>query len=122
MSTPLLSSAEQAQAAAQVWELILSSGQTGILLRKQEGENLYGTDESQFTEVCSFPLELNRTPPADLAKKIDATASVLPELDIRATDRVRSVGIEYRVQTVVDESLFGVVTHKTLELVRLNVG
>lgn len=122
MSTPLLSSAEQAQAAALVRELITSSGQTAVLLRKQEGENLYGTDEGQFTEVCSFPLELNQTPPVDLAKKVDATASVFPELDVRATDRVRSVGIEYRVQTVVDESLFGVVTHKTLELVRLNVG
>lgn len=122
MSTPLLSSAEQAEAAAQVRELITSSGQTAVLLRKQEGENLYGTDEAQFAETCAFPLELKQTPPADLAKKIDATASVLPELDVRATDRVRSAGIEYRVQTVVEESLFGVVTHKTLELVRLNVG
>ncbi len=122
MSTPLLSSAEQAQAAAQVQELIISSGQTAVLLRKQEGENLYGTDEGQFAELCSFPLEMNRTPPAELAKRIDATASVLPELDVRATDRVRAAGVEYRVQTVVEESLFGVVTHKTLELVRLNVG
>ena len=122
MSTPLLSSAEQAQAAEQVRELITSSGQTAVLLRKQEGENLYGTDEGQFAEICSFPLELNRTPPVDLAKKIDAMASVLPELDVCATDRVRSAGIEYRIQTVVEESLFGVVTHTTLELVRLNVG
>lgn len=122
MSTPLLSSAEQAQAAAQVRELITSSGQAAVLLRKQEGENLYGTDEGQFAEVCSFPLELNQTPPTDLAKRIDAAASVLPELDVRATDRVRSAGTEYRVQTVVNELLFGVVTHKTLELVRLNVG
>ena len=122
MSTPLLSSAEQAQAASQVRELITSSGQTAVLLRKQEGENLYGTDEGQFAEICSFPLELNQTPPADLAKRIDATASVLPELDVRGTDRVHFAGIEYRVQTVVEESLFGVVTHKTLELVKLNVG
>lgn len=122
MSTPLLSSAEQAQAAAQVRELITSSGQTAILLRKLEGENLYGTDEDQFAEVCSFPLDPNLTPLVDLTKKIDGAASVLPELDVRATDRVRLAGIEYRVQTVVEESLFGVVTHKTLELVRLNVG
>jgi len=122
LSTPLLSSAEQALAAAQVRELIMSSGQTGVLLRKQDVENLYGTDEGQFDEIGSFQMEMNRTPPVDLVKKTDATASVLPELDVRVTDRVRSVGVEYRVQTVVEESLFGVVTHKTLELVRLNVG
>lgn len=119
MPGSLLSRCEQAQAVAQIRDMITSSSQTAVLLRKQEGENLYGTDEGEFAEVCSFPIELNQTPPTDLAKKIDARASVLPELDARATDRIHSAGVEYRIQTVVEESLFGIMTHKTLDLVLL---
>lgn len=120
MSGSLLTQAEQVAAIAQVRELITSSGQTAVLLRKQDGENLYGTDEGTFAEVCTFSLEMNETPPVDLAKKADAKASVLPELDVRVMDRVRFRTTEYRVQVVVDESLFGALTHKTLELVKLH--
>ena len=59
----LLSDVEKAAAAADVRELITSSGQTATLLRKQTGENLYGSDEGDFVEVCTFPLELSETPP-----------------------------------------------------------
>lgn len=120
MPGQLLSPGEQAQAVTQVRELIESSGQTAVLLRKQDGENLYGTDEGTFVEICTFPLEMNATPPIDLAKKADATASVLPELDVRACDRVRFGITEYRVQAVMNESLFGALTHKALELVELH--
>ena len=120
MSGSLLSQGERAQAVAQVRELITSSGQTAILLRKQEEESLYGTDEGTFAEVCIFPLEINETPPVDLAKKMDAKGSVLPELDIRVTDRVRYGVTEYRIQAVIQESLFGALTHRTLELVELH--
>ena len=68
----------------------------------------------------SFKLEFIRTPPKDLAKQVDALASVLPELDVRVEDRVRFAGCDYRVQTVVPQSLFGIVTHAVLELVRLH--
>ncbi len=116
----LLSDVEKAAAAGDVRELITSSGQTATLLRKQAGESLYGSDEGEFAEVCSFPLELSETPPVDIAKRADATASVLPELDARVEDRVRFDGRDFRVQTVAPQSLFGVVTHKVLELVRLH--
>lgn len=116
----LLSDVERAAAAADVRELIASSGQTATLLRKQVGESLYGSDEGEFAEVCSFPLELTETPPVDIAKRADAAASVLPELDARVEDRVRFDGRDFRVQTVAPQSLFGVVTHKVLELVVLH--
>lgn len=116
----LLSDVEKAAAAADVRELITSSGQTATLLRKQVGESLYGSDEGEFAEVCSFPFELSETPPKDLAKQIDAVASVLPELDVRVEDRVRFDGRDFRVQTVAPQSLFGVLTHKVLELVVLH--
>ena len=120
MPRSLLSEHEKIEAALVIRELIVSSDQTAILLRKDAGESLYGADEGVFAEVCTFPLEMNETPPTDLAKKMDAKASVLPELDVRVTDRVRFGIVEYRVQVVVEESLFGIVTHKTLELVALH--
>ena len=121
MSGSILSQYEQTQAVIQVQELITSSGQIAILLQKQDGESLYGTDEGAFAEVSTFQLEINQTPPVDITKAIDAKASVLPELDVRVTDRVRFGDIEYRIQTVAEESLFGIVTHKVIELVMLHV-
>jgi hypothetical protein len=116
----LLSDVEKAAAAADVRELITSSGQTATLLRKQIGESLYGSDEGEFAEVSAFQLEMSETPPKDLGKQADALASVLPELDVRVEDRVRFAGSDYRVQTVAPQSLFGVLTHKVLDLVRLH--
>ena len=115
-----LSDVEKAAAAADVRELITSSGQTATLLRKQVGESLYGSDEGEFAEVCVFPLELSEPPPVDIAKRAAAAASVLPELDVRVEDRVRFDGRDFRVQTVLPQSLFGVLTHKALELVVLH--
>ena len=116
----ILTDSEKVTTTSEVRELITASGQTAILSRKQTGENLYGSDEGAFEEVCAFALEFTATPPVDLAKRADALASVLPELDVRVEDRVRFEGCDYRVQTVVPQSLFGALTHKALELVRLH--
>lgn len=116
----MLTEREKAEAAAEVRALILASGQTGRLLRAQAGERLFGTDEVPFAQVSTFPLELVRTPPEDLSRSIDATASVLPELDIRAEDRIEISGAPYRIQTIQEQRLFGVLTHKTLKLVLLH--
>lgn len=119
----LLSPNEQAEAGADVRELILASAQTAILLRATTGEQLYGTDDAPCTPVGEpFPLEFIPTPAEDLAQKIDATACVLPEADVCLEDRIQ-VGAEiYRVQTVKEERLFGTVTHKVIRLVRHHVG
>lgn len=116
----ILTESEKSAAVSQVRELITSCGQTAVLLRKQAGEKLYGSDEGEFVEVCMFPLELTETPPVDIAKRADALASVLPELDVRVEDRVHLQDRDFRVQTVSPQSLFGVLTHKVLELVRLH--
>ena len=118
----LLNDREQALAATDVRELILASGQQADLLRSEPGERLYGSDDASYTKVGSFPLELVETPPEDLRDKIDATACVLPDLDVRPDDRVREDGVIFRVQTVEEERLFGVMTHKVLKLVRLHGG
>jgi len=116
----LLSDPEKAAAAGDVKELILACGQEAALLRAVPGERLYGSDDASFTEVESFPLEFIEAPPEDLANKIDATACVLPGLDVRPEDRVQSGADVFRVQTVVEERLFGVATHKVLKLVRIH--
>lgn len=116
----MLTESEKIQAAAEVRALILASGQTGKLLRAESGERLFGSDEAAFAQVCSLPLELVRTPPTDLAGKIDATASVLPDVDVRAEDRLEILGVMYRVQTVKPEFLFGAQTHQHLELAALH--
>ena len=116
----LLSDPEKDAAAGDVRELILACGQEAALLRAVPGERLYGSDDASFTEVETFPLEFIETPPEDLANKIDAMACVLPALDVRPEDRVRSGADVFRGQTVVAERLFGVVTHKVLKLVRIH--
>lgn len=115
----LITPSEQSDAMGEIRNLILASGQQGMLLRKQLAEYLYGSDDESYAEVTAFPLELTETPPIDLGRKVDATASVLPELEIRAEDRIRYQDTDYRVQTVSEQSLFGVITHKVLELVKL---
>lgn len=118
----LLSDLEKAAAAGDVGELILASGQEATLLRAVAGERLYGSDDAAFAEVETFPLEFIETPPEDLNNKIDATACVLPGLDVRSEDRVQNGADLFRVQTEAEERLFGVVTHKVLKLVRIHGG
>jgi hypothetical protein len=117
----LLNDRDKAAAAGGVREMIEASGQMAILLRRVESENLYGGDDAVYLRVepqVPFPIEFIATPPEDLSNNIDATACVLPQLDIRAEDRLQVGASQYRVQTVVEQNLFGVVTHKVLKLVR----
>jgi hypothetical protein len=117
----LLSPAEKVALLAPVREMIESSGQQAILLRRVDGENLYGSDDAAYLPVqprAPFPIEFILTPPEDLSDHIDATACVLPEVDVRAQDRLQVGDAQYRVQTMVEQNLFGVVTHKVLKLVR----
>ncbi len=116
----LLTDGEKELAAGDVRDLILASGQEADLLRSEPGERLYGSDDASYVVIRSFPLEFVQIPPEDLGHKIDAVACVLPEVDVRPEDRVQVNNDTFRVQTVEDERLFGVVTHKVLKLVRLH--
>ena len=116
----LLNDRERAEAVADVARLILSSGQTARILRVVPGERLYGTDDAEYTEISVIPLELNETPPEELSGKIDALACVLPDADVQGEDRLASDRETYRIQSVEEEHFFGIVTHKNLQLVKLN--
>ena len=113
----LLNDRERAEAVTDVARLILSSGQTARILRVVTGERLYGTDDA---EISVIPLELNETPPEELSGKIDALACVLPDADVRGEDRLAADRETYRIQSVEEEHFFGTVTHKNLQLVKLN--
>ena len=115
----LLTDHERALAAGDVRDLILASDQEADLLRSEPGERLYGSDDASYQKLGSFPLEFVEIPPEDLNQKIDAVACVLPELDVRPEDRVQENDVTFRVQTVDEQRLFGVATHKVLKLVRL---
>ena len=119
----LLSPNEKAEAGVDVRDLILASGQMAVLLRTSDGERLYGTDDVPYVPVGNpFPLEFVPTPAEDLAQKIDATACVLPDADVRPEDRIQVGAETYRVQTVTEERLFGVITHKVTKLVKHHAG
>jgi hypothetical protein len=118
----LLTDGAKAQSAADVREMILASGQQATLSRCDPGEKLFGHEDETFVQIGTIPVELNRTPPVELPGDIDAVASVLPEADVRAQDRLELDGEAYRVQTVVEERLFGGITHKALRLVKVHDG
>lgn len=117
---PLLSDREQAEAVAEVRRMILASGQTAQLLRAEPGENLFGHDDEAFVEGETIPIELNATPPDDLPGNIDAVASVLSEAPVQVEQRLKVGEETFRIQNVVEEHLFGVITHKTLRLVKIH--
>ena len=116
----LLTGAEKESSAAQIRELILASDQEAVVLRCVPGERLYGSDDQVYAEIGPIRLEMVRTPPEDLNKNIDATACVLPDADVHPTDRLRIGDTTYRLQTLEEENLFGVVTHKVLKLVAIH--
>ena len=116
----LLNDRERAEAVADVARLILSSGQTARVLRVVPGERLYGPDDADYSEVSVIPLELTGPTPAELRGKIEALACVLPDADVRGEDRLAADWETYRIQSVEEEHFFGTVTHKNLQLVKLN--
>ena len=110
----LLTEPEKEQAVRDVRELIISSGITASVLRIVPGENLYGSDDQEYAQIATIPVEIVHTPPEDLAGKIDATVSVLPE------DRLQIETVTYRIQTLEEEHFFGATTHKSIKLVKIH--
>ena len=107
----LLTELEKEQAVRDVRELIISSGITASVLRIVPGENLYGSDDQEYAQIATIPVEIVHTPLEDLAGKIDATVSVLPEADVLPDDRLQIETVTYRIQTLEEEHFFGATTH-----------
>ena len=128
----ILSDAEKAAAVADVREMILAAGQKGHrLVPPATGERLYGSDEQEYVDAGEFAYEFVATPQETLkAMGADAVISVLPEQGLEVNDRVTFEGggathlgtDTFKVITVVEERLFGVVTHKSVHLVKHHGG
>lgn len=116
----MLSDAERAQAIADVRALIVGSGQRATVLRAVPGERLFGSDAAERTPAGEVAIELLPDPAEDLAQKIDATASLPPDSDVRNEDHLMIEGEAYRVQSLQPERLFGAVTHVVAALVRVH--
>ena len=124
----ILTDSEKAAAVADVREMILAAEQKGRRLTPPgQGERLYGSDEQDYDDAAEISYEFVPKP-AETLKKLgaDAVISVLPDQEIEPNDRVTFEGSglthlgtnTFKVITVVEERLFGVVTHKTIHLVK----
>jgi hypothetical protein len=128
----ILTDAEKAAAAADVRKMILAAGQRGRrLVPPASGERLYGSDEQEYEDAGDVTFEFVPTPAETLNKLgADAVVSMLPDEAVEVNDRLRFEGDGalhlgtdvFRVITVVEERLFGVVTHKSVHLVKHHGG
>lgn len=116
----LITEAERKDAVKEVANLICSTGLKAVIFRCTPGEKLYGSDDEQFITVGEIAVEMVQTPPEELAGKIDASISVLPDENIQTEDRLFLNGLTYRIQTITEESFFGIITHKVAKLVKIN--
>lgn len=128
----ILTDAEKAAAVADVREMILAAGQRGRrLVPPASGERLYGSDEQEYEDAGEVTFEFVPTPAETLTKLgADAVVSMLPDQAVEVNDRLRFEGDGalhlgtdvFRVITVVEERLFGVVTHRSVHLVKHHGG
>ena len=128
----ILTDAEKAAVVADVREMILAANQKGHRLTPPgSGERLYGSDEQEYEDVGEIVFEFVPKPHETLkALGADAVISVLPEQEIEPNDRLTFEGDggihlgtdTLKVLTVVEERLFGVVTHKSVHLVKHHGG
>lgn len=118
---PLLSEAEKASAIDSMEEIIRASGLTARVKRRVGGEDLYGADDAVYNDLGDVPVELQESPDENLGNNIDATVSVLPAANVAEEDRLEIGSKTYRIQTITPHNLCGAVTHKTLELVEMDV-
>lgn len=115
----MLDARDQVAITGQVAALILAAGTQAQHQRADDTERLYGSDPTTLTELGTIPIELNHKPRTDLGQKIDAVASVLSECPVEVKDRLVIDGQVYRIHSIGDERIFGVVSHRVLELVAL---
>ena len=118
----LVTPTEQAQAVADVQSLTDSSGlEAGLFRRNDAPKSRYGEEESEYEDTgVMFPFEWRPKPKETVSGDThDAEIHVLPGLDIREEDRIQHEGKYWKVLNVIEENLFGTVTHKLVRLARV---
>lgn len=109
--------------ADNVRKLIEGSGQSGArYIPDAVAENLYGKNGVSYVEDESFSLELQNLSAETLTKlTADAIVNILPEQELNPQDRVQINGSMYKALSVEEQNCFGVVSHKTVRLVKHHV-
>jgi hypothetical protein len=121
----LVTSAERARARADVSLLIEASGLVAELHRRTAAlKSRFGEEDSTYADTgVRFAFEWRPEPKERIegqgAMKPDAEIHVLPGLDIREEDRIKHGGVFWKALNVVEENLFGVITHKLVRLARV---
>ncbi len=117
----LLTSKDKAFVSGGVAELLNGSGQIGKrYVPDATVANIYGSDDAPFVFDAEFQFEFVETPNETLtAQKCDAVISILPGQDINESDRVEFGSVMYKVVTVQIMNVFGVVSHKVVQVVRI---
>ena len=121
MPEKALTDADKAFIADETAGLIESSGQIGQRLVPDENAvRIFGTDDTAFVLDCEFPFEFVSTPVEILtSKKCDALISILPDQVMNESDRIAFEGVEYKVVTVEEMNVFGVISHKIVAVARV---
>jgi hypothetical protein len=117
-----VTSSNRANAVADVRALIEASGLVAELHRRTAGlKSRFGEEDSTYSDTgIRFPFEWRPKPKEKVSgDTADAEIHVLPGLDIREEDRVRHAGTDWKALNVVEENLFGAVTHKLVRLARV---
>ena len=92
---------------------------------------MYGSGDQEYVDAGEFAYEFVPTPQETLkAMGADAVLSILPEQELNVDDRATFEGggnthlgtSTFEVLSVVDERLFGCVTHKAVQLVKHHGG
>lgn len=117
----LLTAPEKTRSAAAVAALIEASGLTATLLRRTGPESRYGEEDSEYADTgITFPFELHPKSKDTIGEDThDAEIHILPSLDLHEEDRVAFNAETYKVLNVVEENLFGAITHKVARLARV---
>lgn len=116
----LFSAQEQAQAIADIQELLEANAIEATVYRVLPDERLYGSDDGAYEPVGTLLVEVFPVPTPRLGTAIDAEGNVLPTFPLQPEDRLQVGMTTYRVQTVTEQWLFGALTHCAVQLVQLH--
>ena len=116
----LLNAKDQDFVVENVRELIMTSGETGTRFTPDpNAENLYGKNDVPYLGGEIIHLELQIIPVETLTKMgADAVIDVLPEQELKPQDRIEIDGAKYKVLNIEEQNCFGVLSHKTVKLVK----
>ena len=113
----MLDERERELVEGDVRSLVESHGVDAVVKRPRTEVGFSGAEITEFDEVGTMRIEVVPSKPdKPYFDGCDARAHAPSDADIQPDDRLEIGDDTYRVLSVRDQSLFGTLTHKTLEL------